>query len=102
MRCRPRGSFVETCGVNFLRHLFLAVLLAGALPFCARAQRLSPLAEKPDWTRLEAFQETITRADFERLLARPSFDRVLREAQPFFQYFPYYESMPGRFRNWGV
>ena len=38
----------------------------------------------------------------ERLLARPSFDRVLREAQPFFQYFPYYESMPGRFRNWGV
>jgi glutathione S-transferase len=41
-------------------------------------------------------------AYFERLLARPSFDRVLREAQPFFQYFPYYESVPGRFRNWGV
>lgn len=41
-------------------------------------------------------------AYFERLLARPSFDRVLREAQPFFQYFPYYKAMPGRFRNWGV
>ncbi len=68
MHCRPRGSFVETCAVNFLRRLFLTVLLAGAPPFCARAQRLSPLAEKPDWPRLEAFQETITRADFERLL----------------------------------
>lgn len=41
-------------------------------------------------------------AYFERLLARPSFDRVLREAQPFFQYFPYYKDMPERFRNWGV
>lgn len=38
----------------------------------------------------------------ERLLARPSFDRVLREAQPFFQYFPYYKDMPERFRSWGV
>ena len=68
MRCRPRGSFVETCGVHFLRRIFFVVLLAVGLPFCARAQRLSPLGEKPDWTRLEAFQETITRADFERLL----------------------------------
>ncbi|MES2995538.1 MAG: hypothetical protein V4733_01885 [Verrucomicrobiota bacterium] len=29
---------------------------------------LSALAEKPDWSRLAAFQETITRADFEHLL----------------------------------
>ncbi len=41
-------------------------------------------------------------AYFERLLARPSVDRVLREAQPFFQYFPYYKAMPDRFRNWGI
>jgi glutathione S-transferase len=41
-------------------------------------------------------------AYFERLLARPSYDRALREAQPFFQYFPYYASMPERFRNWGI
>lgn len=40
-------------------------------------------------------------AYFERLLARPSFDRALREAQPFFQYFPYYKDMPERLRNWG-
>lgn len=40
-------------------------------------------------------------AYFERLLARPSVDRVLREAQPFFQYFPYYKAMPDRFRHWG-
>ncbi len=34
----------------------------------ACAQRLSPLTSAPDWTRLEAFQETITRAEFARLL----------------------------------
>jgi hypothetical protein len=48
-------------------------LLAGA--FCAffiataaSAQRLSALAPPPDWNELEAFQETITRAEFTRLL----------------------------------
>jgi N-acetylmuramoyl-L-alanine amidase len=33
-----------------------------------RAQRLSALAERPDWSQLEAFQETITRDEFQRLL----------------------------------
>ena len=32
------------------------------------AQRLSPLAAVPDWARLEAFQQTITRQEFVRLL----------------------------------
>ena len=54
--------------VTFLRRLFLAWLVSSALVFSASAQRLSPLAEKPDWTKLEAFQETITRDDFVRLL----------------------------------
>lgn len=55
--------------MNFLRGLILVVgLLAGLLPPGARAQRVSALGEKPDWARLEAFQETITRADFVRLL----------------------------------
>ena len=54
--------------VIFLRRLFLAWLVSSALVFSASAQRLSPLAEKPDWTKLEAFQETITRDDFVRLL----------------------------------
>jgi glutathione S-transferase len=36
-------------------------------------------------------------AYFERLLARPSVQRVLKEAQPFFPYFPYREAMPARF-----
>jgi glutathione S-transferase len=35
---------------------------------------------------------------FERLLARPSFARVLAEARPYFQYFPYGEALPERFR----
>lgn len=36
-------------------------------------------------------------AYFERLLARPSVARVIREARPFFQYFPFKELMPQRF-----
>ena len=50
------------------RRFLLVCLASWALPFCADAQRLSALGEKPDWTRLEAFQETITREDFTRLL----------------------------------
>ena len=50
-----------------LRRL-LSVILLSALVLTARAQRLSVLAETPDWTRLEAFQETITREEFTRLL----------------------------------
>jgi glutathione S-transferase len=36
-------------------------------------------------------------AYFERLVARPSFKRVLKEAQPYFHMFPYKEAMPARF-----
>jgi glutathione S-transferase len=34
---------------------------------------------------------------FEDLLTRPSVRRVVSEAQPYFQYFPYREAMPARF-----
>ncbi len=34
---------------------------------------------------------------FERLLARPSVARVLEEAKPFFQFYPYREALPARF-----
>jgi len=36
-------------------------------------------------------------AYFERLVARPSFKRVLEEARPYFQYFPFKEDLPARF-----
>jgi len=36
-------------------------------------------------------------AYFERLLARPSVARVIEEAKPFFQYYPYKEALPARF-----
>ncbi|MBX7200531.1 MAG: glutathione S-transferase family protein [Rhodospirillaceae bacterium] len=36
-------------------------------------------------------------AYFERLLARPSVARVITEARPFFQYFPFNDLMPRRF-----
>ena len=36
-------------------------------------------------------------AYFERLLARPSFERVLAEARPYFHLFPYKEAIPARF-----
>ena len=52
----------------FFRSLLAAGLAFGALAFSAAAQRLSPLAGAPDWTQLEAFQATITRAEFTRLL----------------------------------
>ena len=46
--------------------IVLAILWGCGLS--ALAQRLSPLAAAPDWSRLEAFQETITRDEFTRLL----------------------------------
>ena len=36
-------------------------------------------------------------AYFERLLQRPSFKRVIAEARPYFQFFPFKDSMPARF-----
>jgi glutathione S-transferase len=36
-------------------------------------------------------------AYFERLVARPSFARVLDEARPWFRNFPCREAMPARF-----
>ncbi len=46
-----------------------AILLSlGFVCGAALAQRLSPLTSAPDWTRLEAFHETITREEFQRLL----------------------------------
>ncbi len=38
-------------------------------------------------------------AFFERLLARPSVQRVLSEARPYFGFFPYRDAMPARFRD---
>ncbi|MDB6155264.1 MAG: hypothetical protein JWL90_3717 [Chthoniobacteraceae bacterium] len=48
---------------RFLPALFLILLLS-----TSNAQRLSALAPVPDWTALEAFQETITRDEFVHLL----------------------------------
>ncbi|MEN3974515.1 glutathione S-transferase family protein [Emcibacter sp. SYSU 3D8] len=62
-----------------------------AAPGLFYASILEPFAAYPN---LSAY--------FERLLAWPSYDRVLREAQPFFEYYPYYRNMPERFRNWGL
>lgn len=39
------------------------------------------------------------RAYFERLAARPSVAQVIDGARPFFQYFPYVEEMPERWRS---
>ncbi|MBY5833787.1 glutathione S-transferase family protein [Rhizobium ruizarguesonis] len=39
------------------------------------------------------------RAYCDRLLARPSFGRVLEEARPYFKFYPYKERLPARFRD---
>jgi glutathione S-transferase len=40
-------------------------------------------------------------AYFERLLARPSFKRVIAEARPYFELFPFKDSIPSRFLTGG-
>lgn len=50
-----------------MRLVALAILLAA--PWCAWA-KLSPLAPAPDWSRLEEFQESITREEFVNQLDR--------------------------------
>jgi N-acetylmuramoyl-L-alanine amidase len=50
-----------------MRLLFVVLaLVAGAVT--ARAERLSPLGHAPDWSTLNGYQRTITRAEFTRLI----------------------------------
>ena len=57
-----------------LRGAICAGLATALCVLAAQAQssrrNLSTMAEPPDWSRLDRFQETITRADFEKLLTR--------------------------------
>ena len=48
--------------------ILAATLFVLAAAACARAQNLSPLADPPDWRRLDAYQQTITREEFTHLL----------------------------------
>jgi N-acetylmuramoyl-L-alanine amidase len=51
--------------------LFLLILLVfSCFAGCpvARAGKLSPLAPRPDWSHLDAYQQTITRSEFTRLI----------------------------------
>ena len=50
-----------------LSSLPAAMLLVASAPV-GRAQNLSPLADPPNWHRLDAYQETITHDEFARLL----------------------------------
>ncbi|KQV81700.1 glutathione S-transferase family protein [Rhizobium sp. Root1220] len=59
-----------------------------AAPALFYAETLVPFAD--DLPRLEAY--------YQRLLERPSFARVLREAMPYFKLYPYRENLPARFR----
>jgi len=52
---------------KFFRRLGFAFGAWAAITL-ARADDISPLGRKPHWDRLERYQETITRADFARLL----------------------------------
>jgi hypothetical protein len=48
------------------RVVVAACMVAGGVAVA----KLTPLAEAPDWGKLDAYQETITRAEFEELLGR--------------------------------
>src|SRR4051812_1675797 len=52
----------------FLRIVSVALWFIFVSTAPAPAQRLSSLASAPDWSKLEAFQETITREEFVELL----------------------------------
>jgi hypothetical protein len=52
----------------FLRPVCLAALSLLVFPLLATAGELSPLAPKPDWGALDAYQKTITRKEFTRLI----------------------------------
>src|SRR5262245_51047530 len=38
------------------------------VPFVTKSQMLSPVAERPNWSDMEAMQESVTKDEFERLL----------------------------------
>ena len=58
-----------------------------ALPALFFAETLQPFSQSH--ANLSAY--------FERLLARPSIARVLEEARPYFQYYPYWQKLDARF-----
>ena len=62
------SSFVIRHSSFFQRACWIAFLFAFCLLPSAFPQELSPLAKPPDWSRLEIFQETITRDEFIKLL----------------------------------
>ncbi|MFT4181829.1 MAG: glutathione S-transferase family protein, partial [Rhizobium sp.] len=59
-----------------------------AAPALFYAETLVPFGEQH--VRLKQY--------YRRLLERPSFARVLEEAIPYFQYYPYHDKLPARFR----
>ncbi|MGX9990095.1 MULTISPECIES: glutathione S-transferase family protein [Rhizobium] len=67
----------------------LTVADCAAAPALFYAETLMPFtSEQPN---LHAY--------YDRLLARPSFRRVLEEARPYFKFYPYKERLPARFRD---
>lgn len=59
-----------------------------AAPALFYASTLQPIPDK--YIHLSAY--------FEKLMARPSVQRVLEEAKPYFQFYPFNEAIPARFR----
>lgn len=60
-----------------------------AAPALFYSETLEPLGEAQP--RLRAY--------YDRLMARPSFARVLEEARPYFHFYPFHHKLPARFRD---
>ena len=70
--------------------------------FCGEAFTLADCAAAPAlfYARIvQDFPEASPRLEayFERLMARPSVARAIREARPVFQYYPLRDKLPARF-----
>ena len=76
------ASRTWACGVDF------SMADCAAAPALFYAATLAPFP--PECTHLAAY--------FERLMARPSVQRVIDEAKPYFSMYPFAEAIPQRFR----
>ncbi|KRB60255.1 glutathione S-transferase [Rhizobium sp. Root708] len=80
------GAQAWVCGDNF------TMADCAAAPALFYAETLVPFGEA----------RPLLKAYYERLLARPSFARVLEEAMPYFRFYPHRDNLPLRFRPDGA
>ena len=78
---------LQRCGGPWIAGTRFSMADCAAAPALFYASTLQPIA--PQHARLQAY--------FDRLMTRASVERVLREAQPYLPFYPFYELIPPEF-----